>query len=595
MPGPTTGGRKSNRLSPGRRSRVTPWALLAPLALLTLMGGLASGCVPTTYGPAETRPSAVVSLPGTLGDGLKEPYERGALVTPLGGALRRMTISGNLDTGKADRHGQLLDTAPIRMALILVSGPDLPEPVWATASVNSGRLAPVTLDLPQGPNRVVEVRGLADSSEPPSPFWVVRAIASLPQDASLSVDPSTTPAADVLLALRAAESPLELTLDPRALGRFVNRIVFGTADGSRAATMVTHPALIDTAALSQAIRASGNLPGATTGFARSPARFSGRIAGLLLGQVARVSLDDPVSDPVTTDTSGNFTIPVVFPGATLGITVSSEFYAASNSVVAPVPPGGQGSANLTLTGNFLKASLFPQVCDKKNATARFTQLPIRVLSVLPGTSRANSLGWTAAHLTAVEESLAAYENNFPGVLKFESTALEDDDPDLATALRRADIYLYWVEDGAHTWCGGNAIGCESPYQPGGSFPCEAAPTVVNRSYQAGVQIALNYNAGGGRLPSRVFWAVTEHEIGHALGLNHSQDPQDVMYPTVAFFGNNMTLARGDLNTIRFLYSLPANLTRDHAAFDLVPTYQNDGGFAYPDAPLPVGAQAFLNR
>lgn len=580
------------RPSHGARSDALRSALLGGL-----LAGLATGCTPAAFGPAADGPAGRVatSAPGLGPDGGSPPFPGGSLVTPLGRARRPLTISGRLSDGAADRQGQILDTAPIAVAAISVTGPDLPLPVVATTSVSNGRVAPMTLDLPEGANRVVEVRGLNDQGAPASPFSVVRAVASLPQDATLSVDPATTPAGDVLLALRAARSPLELTLDAKALERFVNRIVFGTTDGSRSGTIVTHPALIDAASLAQAIGASGGLPLVTTGFTRSPARLSGQIAGLLLGQVAQVMVDDPISDAVTTDASGNFTIPAVLPGATLGIRVSSDFYAASSSIVAPVGPGGQGGANLTLTGNFLKASLFAQACDLTNVAARFTQLPIRVLTILPGEARAASLGWNTWHNDAVADSLAAYEASFPGVLKFESTTLKDDDPNLETALRRSDIYLYWVEDGSKTWCGGNAIGCESPYQPGALMPCETGPTVVNRSYQAGVQIAVNYNAGRGPLPRRVVWAVTEHEIGHALGVNHSQDPLDVMYPTVAFFGNNLTLARGDLNTIRFLYSLPANLTRDHAAYDLVPTYQNDGRFTYPTGPLPASAQGFLNR
>ena len=69
--------------------------------------------------------------------------------------------------------------------------------------------------------------------------------------------------------------------------------------------------------------------------------------------------------------------------------------------------------------------------------------------------------------------------------------------------------------------------------------------------RAGVTIALHDSAGRVLSPTIVA-GIVRHEVGHALGLNHANDPSSVMYREAA----TMTLSASDRATLRLLYLVP---------------------------------------
>jgi predicted Zn-dependent protease len=61
----------------------------------------------------------------------------------------------------------------------------------------------------------------------------------------------------------------------------------------------------------------------------------------------------------------------------------------------------------------------------------------------------------------------------------------------------------------------------------------------------------NHDSAGRRLPPHIVGGILRHEIGHALGLNHANDPTSVMYREAA----TSTIAQSDRATLRLLYQM----------------------------------------
>ena len=65
-------------------------------------------------------------------------------------------------------------------------------------------------------------------------------------------------------------------------------------------------------------------------------------------------------------------------------------------------------------------------------------------------------------------------------------------------------------------------------------------------------ILATHTSDGLQLPQDAVYTVALHEIGHLLGLGHSDDPQDVMYPTTSVHD----ITPRDRHTARLLYGVP---------------------------------------
>jgi hypothetical protein len=82
--------------------------------------------------------------------------------------------------------------------------------------------------------------------------------------------------------------------------------------------------------------------------------------------------------------------------------------------------------------------------------------------------------------------------------------------------------------------------------------------VDRNGWMRGSDVMLATHLGDGRpLDGRSLRAIALHEVGHALGLAHSDDRHDVMAPLVRV----AALSQGDRATARLIYTLPAGHLR----------------------------------
>ncbi|MGH7579663.1 MAG: matrixin family metalloprotease [Gemmatimonadales bacterium] len=83
---------------------------------------------------------------------------------------------------------------------------------------------------------------------------------------------------------------------------------------------------------------------------------------------------------------------------------------------------------------------------------------------------------------------------------------------------------------------------------------------LGRVRRASISLALRTHTGA-VLPDAALLSVAVHEAGHALGLPHSSDTNDVMFPAT----RTSTLTERDRRTIEVLYRLPPGPVRDELA------------------------------
>jgi hypothetical protein len=80
---------------------------------------------------------------------------------------------------------------------------------------------------------------------------------------------------------------------------------------------------------------------------------------------------------------------------------------------------------------------------------------------------------------------------------------------------------------------------------------------AGRVHQAEIRLAIN-DSTGAPLPTEALRIVALHEAGHALGLSHSAERTDVMFPSASV----PAPSERDLFSLRLLYDLPLGSIRD---------------------------------
>jgi len=116
------------------------------------------------------------------------------------------------------------------------------------------------------------------------------------------------------------------------------------------------------------------------------------------------------------------------------------------------------------------------------------------------------------------------------------------------------------------------------------------PVPVNPESIAGdmhLNAAENWHAGG----DIDIYSVALHEAGHALGLGHTDNPGDVMYP---YYRRGMVLSANDIGAVQTLYGVPASSAVTVAAaapITLYPLTPAASPVSLTIDPIPVPGQA----
>lgn len=123
--------------------------------------------------------------------------------------------------------------------------------------------------------------------------------------------------------------------------------------------------------------------------------------------------------------------------------------------------------------------------------------------------------YSPTYYTQVQKSLNYWEEGGNGKLDYTPVFKIVDS-------EKADIRIRWVEDlqkdqGVPSGVAGDAI----PYSVNGRF------------IRVDITLGVGFSQWGEWVPytDTAMLAIAKHELGHALGLDHSNDKQDIMYPT----------------------------------------------------------------
>jgi predicted Zn-dependent protease len=225
------------------------------------------------------------------------------------------------------------------------------------------------------------------------------------------------------------------------------------------------------------------------------------------------------------------------------------------------------TANLAAPSEGYLANALYHGAGLSNAVVRWTRMPIRVLFVRH--SNPSLLSWRRGdHEDTAIYAFNRWSESLGGLISYAFSNVLDNDAALASRKAAADIIVEWTAD---TY--GGLLGDTTP----SASVCSSCTPRAN-DLQMHVKLhcikASSYTyLEPFNLPhftGTQFRATNIHHVGHALGLigdpttmGHSPDPNDVMYghSPMPMSPTNLLPSLRDINTLKQLYSRPADITR----------------------------------
>lgn len=487
----------------------------------------------------------------------------------------RLMYPSKTSAGAAFRT-TFIDVGNVAKATVSVSGPGIANPIAGSlATINNGAsTSNVQIVVPAGGNRIISARALDPLGHAMPAGYEVKGVANVVAGSNPVTEVSwrTTTTARVVEALLTAGSPYAATVDVTQLQALIDQATQPQPYVTNGPQFVSHPSLYDPTVIANAIIANGGaVPAALPpGAFVPPGSISGHVSGLNAGAAAMVQADDPSSEPVTTSANGDFVIANVTPGTGLTVRVRNADAAVASATVN-VASGASVTANLSVPADGYLSNVLYNGSGLSNAVVRWTRMPIQVLFVRPSNPASydpSRMDWNAhSHEDEAKYMFLRWSENLNGTLSFAYSNVLDTDSALASKKAAADIVVEWTLD---TF--GGRLGDTTPSASicSGCAPKANDLQMAIRLYCVPAHGYLFLETPLPQYSYDQYRAATLHHIGHALGLigdsttgGHSPDSSDVMYARepLPLVSTNLLPTLRDLNTLKQLYAMPADVTR----------------------------------